>query len=74
MSTQGWEAASFMLQLPAYVLALVLCFFILPRGKYVTSLDDVPADKAWPKGFSDRNRSSHFRKGPHESTRYDHRD
>ena len=51
MSTQGWEAASFMLQLPAYVLALVLCFFILPRGKYVTSLDDVPADKAWPKGF-----------------------
>ena len=51
MSTQGWETASFMLQLPAYVLALVLCFFILPRGKNVTSLDDVPADKAWPKGF-----------------------
>ena len=51
MSTQGWEAASFLLQLPAYVLALVLCFFILPRGKHVTSLDDVPADKAWPKGF-----------------------
>lgn len=51
MSTQGWETASFMLQLPAYMLALVLCFFILPRGKNVTSLDDVPADKAWPKGF-----------------------
>ena len=51
MSAQGWEMASLILQLPAYVLALVLCFFILPRGKDVTHLDDTPAEEAWPKGF-----------------------
>ena len=51
MSAQGWETASLILQLPAYVLALVLCFFILPRGKNVTHLDDTPAEEAWPKGF-----------------------
>lgn len=51
MSSQGWEMASYILQLPAYILALVLCFFILPRGKDVKHLDDVPADKAWPRGF-----------------------
>ena len=33
MSTFGWQTASLALQLPSYVLALVLCFFILPRGK-----------------------------------------
>lgn len=43
MSTFGWDMASLMLQLPAYVLGLVLIFFIMPRGKNVT-LADVQAD------------------------------
>lgn len=51
MSQTGWQTASLVLQLPAYVLAFVLCFFILPRGKNVKKLDDVPAEEAWPSGF-----------------------
>lgn len=51
MNSQGWVGASLIVQLPAYVLAFVLCFFILPRGKNVKSLDDVPEHEAWPKGF-----------------------
>ncbi len=47
----GWEIAGIVLQVPCYLLALVLCFFVLPRGKDVTLLDDVPAEDAWPKGF-----------------------
>ncbi len=51
MSQAGWQTASLVLQLPAYVLAFILCFFILPRGKNVKKLDDVPAEEAWPSGF-----------------------
>ncbi len=40
MSSVGWEASSLILQLPCYVLGLVLIFFIMPRGKDVT-IDDV---------------------------------
>ncbi len=40
MGAVGWDAASLILQLPCYVLCLVLVFFIMPRGKDVT-LDDV---------------------------------
>lgn len=29
----GWELAGIVLQVPCYALALVLCFFVLPRGK-----------------------------------------
>ena len=47
----GWETAGIALQVPCYLIALVLCFFVLPRGKNVTSLDDVPADEAWPRGY-----------------------
>lgn len=32
----GWELAGIVLQVPCYVLALVLCFFVLPRGKGAT--------------------------------------
>lgn len=51
MSQTGWQTASLVLQLPAYVLAFILCFFILPRGRCVKKLDDVPAEEAWPSGF-----------------------
>lgn len=47
----GWNEAGMILQLPCYAIGLILCFFILPRGKNVKSLDDVPAEKAWPRGF-----------------------
>lgn len=47
----GWEIAGIVLQVPCYLIALVLCFFVLPRGKNVTKLDDVPAEEAWPRGF-----------------------
>lgn len=40
MSSVGWEVSSLILQLPCYVLGLVLIFFIMPRGKDVT-IDDV---------------------------------
>ena len=40
MSSVGWEVSSLILQLPCYVLGLVLIFFIMPRGKGVT-IDDV---------------------------------
>ncbi len=40
MSSVGWEASSLILQLPCYILGLVLIFFIMPRGKDVT-IDDV---------------------------------
>lgn len=29
----GWEIAGIVLQVPCYVLALILCLFVLPRGK-----------------------------------------
>ncbi len=51
MGQFGWQPASLALQLPSYVIAFVLCFFILPRGKDVKTLDDKPADEAWPSGF-----------------------
>ena len=51
MGVWGWEVAGIALQVPCYALALVLCFFVLPRGKDVKSLDDTPAEKAWPRGF-----------------------
>ena len=47
----GWDMAGIVLQIPAYVIAFVLCLFILPRGKNVKTLDDVPAEEAWPRGF-----------------------
>lgn len=40
MSNFGWQMSSLILQLPCYVLGLILIFFIMPRGKNVT-LDDV---------------------------------
>lgn len=40
MSSCGWQMSSLILQLPCYVLGLILIFFIMPRGKDVT-LDDV---------------------------------
>lgn len=40
MSTYGWEMSSLILQLPCYILGLILIFFIMPRGKDVT-LDDI---------------------------------
>lgn len=40
MSSVGWEVSSLILQLPCYVLGLVLIFFIMPRGKGVT-IEDV---------------------------------
>ena len=40
MSSVGWEVSSLILQLPCYVLGLVLIFFIMPRGKDVT-IEDV---------------------------------
>lgn len=30
----GWEMAGIALQVPCYLVALILCFFILPRGKF----------------------------------------
>lgn len=51
MDTFGWQAASIALQVPCYLICLVLCFFILPRGKQVHTLDDVPEAQAWPSGF-----------------------
>lgn len=51
MSVWGWEVAGVALQVPCYAIALVLCFFVLPRGKNATSLDSVPAEEAWPRGF-----------------------
>lgn len=51
MSVWGWEVAGVALQVPCYAIALVLCFFVLPRGKKATSLDSVPAEEAWPRGF-----------------------
>lgn len=47
----GWNMAGIVLQIPAYVISFVLCLFILPRGKDVKTLDDVPAEEAWPRGF-----------------------
>ena len=47
----GWDMAGIVLQIPAYVIAFVLCLFILPRGTNVKTLDDVPAEEAWPRGF-----------------------
>ena len=43
MSSFGWEISSLILQLPCYVLGLILIFFILPRGKNVT-IDDVQSE------------------------------
>ncbi len=40
MSSLGWEMSSLVLQLPCYVLGLILIFFVLPRGKDV-KLEDV---------------------------------
>lgn len=40
MSSCGWQMSSLILQLPCYVLGLILIFFVMPRGKDVT-LDDV---------------------------------
>lgn len=36
----GWEAAGVVLQIPCYLAALILCFFILPRGKGFDSFED----------------------------------
>lgn len=43
MSTFGWEMSSLILQLPCYLLGLILIFFIMPRGKDVT-IEDVQHD------------------------------
>ncbi len=51
MGAWGWEVAGIVLQVPCYLLALILVFFVLPRGKNVKSLDDVPEEEAWPKGY-----------------------
>lgn len=48
--TIGWQTAGTILMVPCYVLALILCFFILPRGKDAT-LDNKSEDEAWPHGF-----------------------
>ncbi len=36
----GWETAGAVLQVPCYLVALALCFFILPRGKGFDSFED----------------------------------
>lgn len=46
----GWWEAGLIIMVPGFAIALILCFFVLPRGKDAT-LYDKQGEEAWPQGF-----------------------
>lgn len=46
----GWWEAGLIIMVPGFAIALILCFFVLPRGKDAT-LYDKRGEEAWPQGF-----------------------
>ena len=48
--TVGWQMGANLILIPCYILAFVLCFFVLPRGKNAKFEDSHPREE-WPEGF-----------------------